>query len=404
MSRFSLLLRAAAVSLLASGTASAEQGVTSDTITIGAFGPITGPAAYIGMAGRDGMNLAIKEINAAGGVNGRKIVAIFEDDSHSPTRALAAVKKLVEQDKVFAIFCDAGSNATVGAIDYVKEHQRVMYVSIASAPQVTWPFSRYLFRGGTTETARYGELYADFIVNHLKARKIAILSGREEYPKNEGDALTRLLKTWFDLTPVVRAEFNIGDKDFTPQLLEVSRANPDAIAFFGNPAEGAIALRQAKELGLKQRFFVGSNMVDPAIVSAARSSAEGVTGFALIPHLPGSKAPEMVKWEQAWRKEYPHAPTGRPNLFDVLAYADMHVFAEGLKRAGPELTTDGFIRGLESIKKYQVSGIATPRTFASTHHVGNLTLQPMVVSSGTWEPVQWEPTHATDILKRYSQP
>jgi branched-chain amino acid transport system substrate-binding protein len=134
--------------------ASAEQGVTSDTITIGAFGPITGPAAYIGLGGRDGMNLAVKEINAAGGVNGRKLQIFFEDDTHSPTKALASVKKLIDQGNAFAIFCVAGSNATVGSIDFVKEKGRVMYVSFASAPPVTWPFSRDLFRGGTAEVPR----------------------------------------------------------------------------------------------------------------------------------------------------------------------------------------------------------------------------------------------------------
>src|SRR5207248_9051052 len=99
----------------------AEQGVTADTIKIGALGPITGPAAYIGLGGRDGMNLAVKEINAAGGVNGRKLQIVFEDDTHSPTKALAAVKKLIDQDNTFAIFCVAGSNATVGSIDFGKE-------------------------------------------------------------------------------------------------------------------------------------------------------------------------------------------------------------------------------------------------------------------------------------------
>src|SRR6266542_2856804 len=103
------LLIAAGAALLAAGLpVAAQQGVSSDTITIGAHGPITGPAAYIGLAGRDGMLLAIKEINAAGGVNGRKIVAVFEDDGHSPTKALAAVKKLVEQDKVFAVMSVGG--------------------------------------------------------------------------------------------------------------------------------------------------------------------------------------------------------------------------------------------------------------------------------------------------------
>jgi branched-chain amino acid transport system substrate-binding protein len=110
------------------------QGVTDNEILIGGFGPTTGPAAYIGLGGRDGLLLAIKEINASGGINGRKLRLIFEDDGHSPTKALASVKKLIDQDKVFMIFCAAGSNATVGTIDYVKEQKKVMYVSFCFCP------------------------------------------------------------------------------------------------------------------------------------------------------------------------------------------------------------------------------------------------------------------------------
>jgi branched-chain amino acid transport system substrate-binding protein len=381
--------------------AGAEQGVTDQTIKIGAFGPITGPAAYIGLGGRDGANLAVKEINAKGGVNGRKIEIVFEDDAHSPTKALAAVKKLIDQDQVFAIFCVAGSNATVGAIDYVKEKGRVMYVSIASAPPVTWPFSRNLFRGGTTEVPRYGELYAEFIADHMKAQKVAIISGREEYPKNEGDATSKLLQGWFNITPVKRLEFNIGDKDFTPQLLEIQRAEPQVIAFFGNPAEAAIAMRQAKELGLNQPFFVGANMVDQGLITAARQAAEGAYGFSLVPLLPGSNHPDMKAWEANWKKEYPNLPAGRPNIFDILAYADMYVLAEGLKRAGKDIATEKLIDALEGISEYRVGPVATPRTFSKKHHIGNLQLAPLQIKGGEWVPVAWEGKRESDILKRY---
>ena len=397
-----LLAAAAALLTLSLPAAGQQQGISADTITVGAHGPITGPAAYIGLAGRDGMLLAIKEINAAGGVNGRRIVAVFEDDGHSPTRALAAVKKLVEQDKVFAVMSVGGSNATVGAVDYMKEKGVPYYVSIASAPQVTWPHARNLFRGGTTETARYGELYAEFLATDYKAKRIAIMSGREEYPRNEGDATVDKLKNWFQMAPVARVEFNIGDKDFTPQLVEVQKANPEVIAFFGNPAEATIAMRQAKELGLKQPFFVGSNMVDPALITAAKALAEGVTGFSLIPYLPGSKAPDMVKWEASWKKEYPSAPAGRPNNFDLLAYGDTYVLAEGMKRAGANLTTDNLIRALEGIQNYRVGPVATPRSFSTKHHIGNLALVPMVVKDGQWEPVQWSSKRNSDILTRYN--
>ena len=402
MKRALSILWAAAVCAVAPSVVIAQQqGVSADTVTIGAFGPITGPAAYIGLAGRDGMNLAIKEINAAGGIHGRKIAAVFEDDAHSPTRALAGVKKLVEQDKVFAIMSVGGSNATVGSVDYVKEKGVVMYVSIASAPPVTWPFAKNLFRGGTTETARYGELYAEYLAGNAKNKRIAIMHGREEYPRNEGDATIAKLKSWFDMTPVARVEFNINDKDFTSQLIEVQKSNPDVIAFFGNPAEAAIAMRQARELGIKQPFFVGSNMVDPSLITAARTNAEGVTGFSLIPYLPGSTAAEIKTWEANWRKEYPSAPAGRPNNFDLLAYGDMHVLAEGMRRAGKNLTTESLIKGLESIRDYRVGPVATPRTFATNHHIGNLTLVPMTVKGGQWEPVPWQSKRESDILGRY---
>src|SRR5690349_7536632 len=104
MNTFSSALRLVAVLAAFALSALAQQnGVGPDSVTIGVFGPISGPASYIGLAGRDGAALAFKEVNDAGGINGRKIRMVFEDDAHSPARAVAAAKKLVEQDKVFML-------------------------------------------------------------------------------------------------------------------------------------------------------------------------------------------------------------------------------------------------------------------------------------------------------------
>ena len=398
-----LWLWAASVYLVLAATAASAQtpGVMADRIVIGAFGPISGPVAFLGLAGRDSAALAFKEINAAGGVNGRKIQMQFEDDAHSPVRALAAVKKLIEQDKVFMLMSVGGSNATGGTIGYVKERGTPMYVSVASAPEVTYPFARNLFRGATNETARFGEVYAEFLASHYQAKKIVLMTGRDEYSRNEGDATVAKLKAWFNIEPESRLEFNNGDKDFTSQLIAAQRANPDVIALFGNPPEAAIALKQARDLGLKQPIFVGSAIVDPGVIAASKGTAEGVKGFAAIPMLPGSKHPDMQMWEAAWRREYPNAPAGRPSVFDAMVYADAYVVAEGLRRAGPQPTPESFIRGLEGLQNYRVGPIATPRSFTAKHHIGNLTLSPVEVRGGSWEPVQWGSTHPTEILKRY---
>lgn len=385
------------------GAVAAEPGVTENKIVIGAYGPLTGPAAFVGLGGRDGLELAVQEINEAGGIHGREIEVIFEDDGFSPTTALAAAKKLVERDNVFMVFGVSGSNPTVGTLDYVKAQKVPTYISIASAPQVTHPFSRYLFRGGTTEAARYGELYAEFLTQFLQAERIAILSGSDEFPKNEGDATERFLKEWYDMEPVLRVEFKVGDKDFTPQLLQIKEADPEVIMTLGHVTEASIIVRQARELGLEQPIFGSGAMVDNALIANAGLAAEGFMGGWLTPLFLDSNHPDMVAFRSAWDANHPDAPAGRPNVFDLLGYGDMHVVAEGLRRAGEDLTREGFIDALETLDGYRISEVATPRTFTDWHHIGNLRMQMMVVLNQHWVPLRWEPTHPSEILKGYRE-
>jgi branched-chain amino acid transport system substrate-binding protein len=392
----------AAIAMAGASTAWAQDpGVADDKIVIGAYGPITTGAAFVGLGGRDGMNLAVEEINAAGGIHGRKLEVIFEDDAFSPAKALAAVKKLVERDQVFMVFGVSGSNPTVGTLEYLKTNEIPGYVSIASAPQVTQPFSRYLFRGGTTEAARYGELYAEFLTQFLQAEKIAILSGSDEFPKNEGDATERLLDEWYGVKPVIRVEFKVGDKDFTPQLLQIKETNPDVMLALGHVTEGAIIVRQARELGLRQPIFGSGAMVDNAMIANAGYDAEGFVGGWLTPLFLDSQHPDMLKFREAWANANPNAPVGRPNVFDLLGYADMHVVAEGLRRAGPELTRESFMDALETLDGWRVSEVATPRTFTDWHHIGNLHMQMMVILGQHWIPLAWEPAHPSEILDEY---
>jgi branched-chain amino acid transport system substrate-binding protein len=393
----------AAAAALAGPPAAAEDGVTADTVVIGAYGPLTGPAAYIGLGGRDGMALAVKEINDAGGIHGRKLKVVFEDDGFSPTKALASVKKLVEQDKAFMIFGVSGSNPTVGTLEYLRGLKVPNYVSFASAPQVTRPFYKYFFRGGTTEAARYGELYSEFITQFLQAKRIAILSGSDEFPKNEGDATERLLDKWYGIKPLLRVEFKVGDKDFTPQLLKIKEANPEVIMTLGHVTEAAIIVRQARELGLRQPIFGSGAMVDNALIANAGLAAEGFMGGWLTGVFLDSLHPDMVKFKDGWSKLNPGAPKGRPNLFDILSYSDLHVVAEGLRRAGKDLTRDGLVKALEGLKDYRISEIATPRTFTDWHHIGNLRMQMMVVINQHWVPLRWDPARESGILADYKK-
>jgi branched-chain amino acid transport system substrate-binding protein len=392
---------AAAVIFGGSRPALAEVGVTQSTIRIGSYGPLTGPAAFIGLGSRAGMEMAVQEINDAGGIHGRKLEVLYEDDANSPAKALAAVKKLIEQDEVFMIFGLSGSNPTVGTLDYVKRLQVPNYFSIASAPQVTRPFNRYLFRGAVTESARYGEVYSEFLAEFLGAKRIAILSGSDENAKNEGDNTSRFLDKRYGIKPLMRAEFKIGDKDFTPQVLQVKNADPELIMVAGQTPEASIIVRQARELGLRQPIFVGAASVDAALIANVGLNAEGVIGAWPLPLFPDSGHPDMVKFREAWMKRNPNAPKGRPNLFDLDAYGDTYVIAEAMRRAGPDLTREKLVDALEGLDGYRVSEVATPRSFAKHHHIGNFRLRMLVVLNQHWVPLGWEPARESEILAEF---
>ncbi len=381
----------------------AEPGITDDSIEIGAYGPLTGPASAIGLGARAGMELAVDEISSGGGINGRKLTVQFEDDGFSPAKALASVKKLVEQNDVFMIFGLSGSNPTVGTLDYVKDLKIPNYFSIASAPQITHPFNRYFFRGTANESARYGELYSEFITQFLQLKRVAILSGSDENGKNEGDNLAKYLDKWYGIKPVMRAEFKIGDKDFTPQILQAKAADPEIIALTTAAPEAAIIIRQARELGLKQPFFGGGSAIDNVVIANDGYAAEGFMGPWSVPLFPDSQHPDMVKFRDAWSKRNPNSPKGRPNLFDLWSYGDTYVIAEGLRRAGTNLTRETFVDGLETLKNYQVSQVASPRTFTNWHHIGSTKTRIMVVLGQHWVPLAWEPQRQSEIFDDLKQ-
>jgi branched-chain amino acid transport system substrate-binding protein len=392
---------AAGVALAASAALAAEVGIADDTILIGSHGPITGGATFLGLGGRAGAELAYKEINDAGGIHGRKLKLIFVDDGFSPSRALAAVKRLVEQDKVFMINGLSGSNPTLGTIEYLRQAKVPAYITIASAPPVTHPFNRYLFRGATTETVRFGELNAEFMIDFLQVQRIAIVSGVEENLKTEGDETIKMLDKWYKVKTVMRAEFKVGDKDFTPQLLKVKQSNADYIFVVGQTPEASIIIRQARELGLRQPIQVAPSSTDNALIANLGPDAEGVLGLWGAGAFLDSGHPDMAKFRKSWAQMNPNAPKGRPNLFDVWGYTEVYVIAEALRKAGRDLTREKFIDALESVQNYRVSEIATPRSFTNWHHIGNLRQTIMVVIAGHWVPLRWDPLRESEVLVNY---
>jgi branched-chain amino acid transport system substrate-binding protein len=359
---------------------SQEPGVTDKAIKIGVLGSLTGPAAIFGTGNLAGGTIAFEEANAAGGVNGRKIEWVSLDDESSPPKAIAAFKRLTEQEKVFAVFGPAASAVGQALIPTFKASKTPVFISVFSTPAVTEPPIRNVFRTGPMNDRQQGIAIADYVIDHLKAKKISLIRQSDEYGKQGGDSVGKRLKER-QLSLANEEVFNLTDTDFTAQLTRTIQAAPDVLIIYGYPNPSAIITRQARQLGLKARIM-GANSAGsrkyPEIVGEA---AAGTHNIVTLEVLPEGDAPAAVKFRTAFEKRFPDlARQGRPDLGDVLAYGGALAFIDALKRTGATPTQEGLIKALEGLKSFE-SGLTLPTTFSATEREGNKAARVVEVQS-----------------------
>jgi branched-chain amino acid transport system substrate-binding protein len=369
-SAFTVMLSAPLFLVPLSGSRAAEVGVTDKEIKVGILGSLTGPAAIFGTGNLAGGTIAFEEINAAGGVNGRKLEWISLDDESSPPKAIAAYKRLVDQEKVFAVFGPAASAVGQAMVPTFKASTTPTFVSIFSTPAVTEPPIQMLFRTGVMNDREQGSAIADYVVDHLGAKKVALVSQSDEYGKRGGEAVVARL-TERKMALVSNEVFNISDTDFTAQISRTVQAAPDVLIVYGYPNPSAILTRQAKQLGLKAKIMGANSVASRKYPEIVGEAAAGTQNILALKVLPEGDDPAAVKFRATFEKRFPDlARQGRPDLGDVLGYGGALVFIEGLKRAGPELTQAGFVKALESLKGFD-TGLILPTTFSTTDREGN---------------------------------
>ena len=356
-------------------------GVTDDSITIGIVGSLTGPAAIWGSGNFIAGTMYFTKVNEAGGVNGRKIKWVVEDDASSPPKGIAAFKKL-QGENVFAVFGPAASAVVAAARPAMDASGLPTFISIPSTPRATDPFARNVFRTGPLNDTLQGYLLADFVVKQLKATRVALLSQSDEYGQRGADSVLKRLRETHKMQPVVHEVFNVADTDFTPQVLKVKEAKADALIVYSYIAPSSTIVRQAKQFGVTARI-IGSNATSsrlyPKVVGEA---AAGVLNVITVADLPESGNPTIAKFREEFERANPSlVAQGRPDLADLLGYGGAMTFVEGLTRAGRALTREKFIAALESLKSFE-TGFTLPTTFSATDHEGNKAARILEIQPG----------------------
>ena len=299
-------------------------GANAADIKLGVAEALSGGAAQYGVAIRNGFQLAADEINAAGGVQGNKLVLVIEDEQGKKEEAINVFKKLIFQDNVLMVFGPTLSNSAQAADPIAQGAKTVVFGTSNTADGIT-SIGDHVFRNSVTEADVLPETIK-MAVKKAGIKKVAVLYGSDDvFTKSGYDNFKKALG---DLKiPVTTTEtFAKGDVDFKAQLTKIKAGNPDAIVLSALLAEGAPIMVQARQLGLNMPFIGGNGMNSVKVFDLAKDKAEGL--YVGSPWSIENQAEANRKFVVAYTTKYKSAP----DQFAAQAYDAMHILTEALKR------------------------------------------------------------------------
>lgn len=298
----------------------------SDVIKIGVFEPMTGANAAGGQLEVEGVKLANKLYPT---VNGKKVELVFVDNKSDKVEAASAASNLVEQEKVNAVIGSWGSGNSMAGGDIFMEAKVPAVAASATNPLVTTGNDFY-FRVCFIDPFQ-GKVMAKYAADHLKAKKVALL---QEVSSDYSVGICRFFTDAFiDITGdkdaiVAKSNYNTGDQDFTAQLTNIKSKNPDVIFAPGNFSEGALLIKQARQLGITTPIIGGDTWETPEFIDIGQEAVEG-TVFSTFFASETPITPESAVFLDAYRAEY----NKEPAAVTALAYDAYIVILDAIKRA-----------------------------------------------------------------------
>jgi branched-chain amino acid transport system substrate-binding protein len=346
-----------------------------EEIKIGAILPLTGGAGKYGEDAKLGIELAVDEKNREGGINGKSIRVIFEDDQSIPQQTVAAFKKLISVHKVEVVIGGMTSSSALAVAPIAEQNRVVLFSPSASAPALS-KAGDFIFRNELSD-AYGGTAQAELTWNKLKIKRVAILFINNDYGIGVKDAFCETFKELGgEITNI--ESFEPDAQDFRTQLSRIKQKSPEAI-FIIAYKETILILRQIKELGIKSKLLSTPVFEDKEIIEKTGEAAEGVIYVYYGGFDPKSKEEIVQNFIENFRKKY----NRMPGYYSALAYDAMRIILFAIEKGGTK--SEDIKNALYSIKDFP--GVTGKTTFDSNGDV----IKPVIlktVKNGQF--IEWE--------------
>ena len=362
--KISFWLRTGLAILLATAlvTQAAETGVSADEIRIGQFAAQTGPAAELGKRMQLGILAHFAAVNSAGGIHGRKLKLISRDDGYEPEKAIAAVKALIEEDKVFALIGSVGTPTTLAAVPAINAAGIPLVGPFTGAQALREPFNRNLFH---VRASYFDE--TERIVQYLSTigiKKIAVFYQNDSYGKAGLEGVLRAL-TKRELKPAATVKVERNSNDVAAALAEILEVRPEAVIQISAYKSCAALIKQAKAKSYSGQFFNVSFVGSNALADELGDAGAGVVISQVVP-FPYTPSSAIVNEYQQRMTETGSKDYDFTSMEGFLA---AKLFTEGLRKAGKNLSRQSFISALESLHDYNLSGFTM--SYSAKSHEGS---------------------------------
>ena len=327
-----------------------------EPIKFGIIGPYTGPNAKPGQSMKQGVNLAVEEINKAGGVKGRQLVALFEDDASVPAQSVSATEKLINKDEVSFLIGTFNSATTLADMKIIERDKTPMMVPIAVAIEITESGNKWVFRNSATNPMQAEQLM-NYIYKETKLRKFAVLHENTDYGKGLMVAVQNYIKK--NGGSMIAESYSIGDTDFYAQLTKIKNNAPEGLVICGNLSEGSQITRQFKELGLKGQLFGFGGLSSYDFNNVAAGSNDGLIATSYFEN--ASPNPLAQNFIKAYKAKF----NVDPDMFAAAIYESVYIAKAAMEKQADSKDIAGFRVALRDqlATPKDLAGVQGPTTF-----------------------------------------